>query len=68
MEILEGLATMAAVFVIIVMVISFALKYLLPIILGIGAILLVIDLISKANKEKQERLEKAEEERRLKET
>lgn len=61
-----GLAVIAAVITVIITVIAIGIAFL-PIILGIGAIWLVIHLILKANKEKQERLEKTEEERRLKE-
>jgi len=61
-----GLAVIAAVITVIITVIAIGIASL-PIILGIGAIWLVIHLIRKANKEKQERLEKTEEEQRLKE-
>lgn len=66
MELFLGLAVLAVIIAAIITIIGIGFVFW-PIILGIGVIWWVINLIRKANKEKQEHLEKTEEERRLKE-
>jgi len=60
------LAVISIIITVVVTGIGLALTFL-PITLGLVAIWIVINLIRKANKEKQERLEKAEQERQFEE-
>jgi len=65
MDILEGLATICAVGILIVLAFSFFVKYVLPVIIGIIIICCIIGSISNISKEKRERLKEIEQERQF---
>ena len=65
MESFEGFIIAFAVILLIIAVVSYALAYVIPIIIGIAVISFIINLISSINKEKRERLEKIEQERQF---